>query len=152
LDIWQKTLGVILSDPWKFFLGTGSGTQLYWTRFEAQGHYFSAHNAYLTIWLETGIFGLLSFIGLFYVLFSKSLKTITHNENKAYRSIIFAMLGIVPVWLIQCGFSSIFLDHASRAFILVLIALGANTLCAESNALESPEYSLNIQLANNPYR
>ena len=73
-DIWQRTLDVIFRDPINFFFGTGSGTHLYWTQHESRGHYYSPHNAYLMIWLETGTFGFLSFVSIFFILVVRSLK------------------------------------------------------------------------------
>lgn len=132
LDIWQRTLDVILRDPINFFIGTGSGTNLYWTQYEAQGHYYSPHNAYLMIWLETGVFGFLSFVAIFFILFVRSLKTYLHGGGGGSKSIVFAILGIIPGLLVMFCFDSSFADHSSKALILVFVALGANAnrLCS----------------------
>jgi len=125
LDIWETTLDVIFRDPINFFFGTGSGTSLYWTQYEAHGHYFSPHNFYLMIWLETGVFGFLSFVSIFFILFVRCLKAYLHGGEGKYKLIVFAMLGIIPGLLVQFCFSSAAIDLSQKALILMFVALGA---------------------------
>lgn len=136
LDIWQKTLDVIFRDPITFFLGTGSGTHLYWTQYEARGHYYSPHNAYLMIWLETGVFGLLSFFSIFVILFLRSAKTYMHWGDGKYKLIVFATLGIIPGLLVQFCFSSAAIDLSQKALILISVALGAQAIKSYSGVRE----------------
>jgi O-antigen ligase len=126
VDIWEIALKVILNDPINFFFGTGSGTSLYWTQIEVKGHYFTPHNSYLSIWLETGLLGLLSFLLILFILFIRSLKTYLRGGGEKTKSIVFAMLGIVPGLLVLFCFSSTAMEHSSQALILVFVAFGAS--------------------------
>jgi len=126
LDIWQRSLEVIFHDPINFFFGTGSGTNLYWTQFESRGHYYSPHSTYLMVWLETGVFGLMSFVSIFIILFVRCFKTHLRGGEEQYKCIIYALLGIIPGLLVLFCFSNNALEHSSQALILVIVALGAS--------------------------
>ncbi len=126
LDIWERTLKVIFRDPITFAFGTGSGTHLYWTQYEARGHYYSPHNSYLMIWLETGLIGVLSFVSIFVLLLVRSLKTCLHGREEKYQSLALGMLGIIPGLLIQLCFSATAAELSQKALILTFVALGAS--------------------------
>jgi O-antigen ligase len=60
-DRWSMALQGIRSEPW---LGQGFGQELvYLTRIGSEGR---AHDAYLAVWLELGVGGLLLFVGMIY--------------------------------------------------------------------------------------
>jgi O-antigen ligase len=72
LDYWKETLKIIAYAPLK---GIGPGNfNLAASRY--------AHNSYLQLWAETGIFGLITFLWLIGTVFSKSLKALRESTQK----------------------------------------------------------------------
>lgn len=91
LELWSKTWNMIAENP---VLGVGAGHWRiafpkqglgeFWPRVQkGEVHYQRAHNDYLEIWAETGILGLLCFLGLLLVAgwsFIRQLRTSAENE------------------------------------------------------------------------
>jgi len=79
--------------------GKGLGTFMdYFSQYATIPGVYYAHNCYLQIWAESGIFSLLSFLGFLGILLSKGIKIFKKNQN-------FILLGLI------CGISG-FLIHS----------------------------------------
>ncbi len=72
LNYWQESLAIIKAHP---FAGVGLGN------FSLQNSLY-AHNSYLQIWAEMGIFGLFSFIWIALLVFKTCFKNITLVSDK----------------------------------------------------------------------
>lgn len=72
LAYWQETIQLIKSHP---FIGIGPGN------FDLP-HSRYAHNSYLQLWAETGIFGLLAFIWLIFSIIKSSLQSLKGSPSK----------------------------------------------------------------------
>ena len=79
LRIWQATLSMVKENP---FLGKGIGTFMdYFSKRAPNLLIQYAHNCFLQIWAETGIFSLLSFLAFVSVLLSKGIATFKKTNN-----------------------------------------------------------------------
>lgn len=88
LNYWRETLGIIITHPW---VGVGLGNfNLEMSRF--------AHNSYLQIWAEMGIFGLISFVWIVYVVFKTCLKNLAQS---LYRNQLAGLFAASAVFLIH---------------------------------------------------
>ena len=86
LMMWQAALGMIRDRP---FLGHGLNTFMsnylrYWVGGEQQPRY--AHNCYLQIAAETGIIGLMMFLGLLYAFFARLIVRLRSTTPQATTS------------------------------------------------------------------
>lgn len=64
------------------FLGKGVGTYMdYFTRYSSLDSAWYAHNSYMQIWAETGIFSLLSFLAFLTILLVKGIKSANKNKD-----------------------------------------------------------------------
>ena len=90
--IWKGTFSMIKEHP---FLGMGLGTYMdYFRPFVKKGLIQYAHNCYLQIWAETGIFALISFILFIGSIFYKGIKAFKiKNSNFALLGFICALFG-----------------------------------------------------------
>ena len=71
LNYWQKTLEIICAHPFK---GTTIGNfSLSESRF--------AHNSYLQLWAEAGLFAFLSYLGIVFVFFKKGVAAIRRHPD-----------------------------------------------------------------------
>lgn len=85
-QFWEK--GIAAGKPF-LVRGYGAGTFLEFAEREINSS-FEAHNDFLKISIEIGIFGLAAFIGFFIALFSSSIRS--YSQNKTRERYIFAML------------------------------------------------------------
>ena len=98
---WREVFGIFLSRP---LLGHGLGTTRYYA-FEAYGTMKEAHNLYLGLAVELGILGLISFLGILYVLFKETIWVYCNSRDgyfKTLSSSYLALLFILSV-LVLCG-------------------------------------------------
>lgn len=91
--IWQGAWGMIKAHP---FLGNGIGT--FMDRFgqftKGIGVQY-AHNCYLQIWAETGIWALLSFIGFLFLLLSRGIEAFRRSHNYLILGVLCAIFGFL---------------------------------------------------------
>lgn len=83
--LWKAAIDMIKENP---FLGKGIGTFMDYCPKYAPNQYQYAHNCYLQIWAETGIFSLISFLGFLVFLLSSGIKTFLKNKS-------FLLLGLI---------------------------------------------------------
>jgi O-antigen ligase len=75
-DIWKLAMQMISENP---FLGKGIGTFMDYASAYSAGKYIRyAHNSYLQIWAETGLFALMSFLIFVFSLFREAIR-ISHK-------------------------------------------------------------------------
>jgi O-antigen ligase len=87
LDRWQITFQAIQKDP---FLGQGFGQELdYLTLIGSEGR---AHDAYLSVWLELGLGGLLLFLA---VIFQFARAGLSLYRNQRFRSVGALILALI---------------------------------------------------------
>lgn len=92
--IWKDTLKMIREHP---FLGIGLGTFMdYYRKYILLvGNIQYAHNCYLQIWAETGVFALLSFILFIGSILYKAIKAFNNNCNFVLLGFICALFGFL---------------------------------------------------------
>jgi putative inorganic carbon (HCO3(-)) transporter len=90
IEVWKIAITIIKENP---FIGKGIGLFMDCfskiTRLNAQ----YAHNCYLQIWVETGIFSLLSFLGFLGLLFWNGIKRFKNNKDPVLLGLICGLFG-----------------------------------------------------------
>ena len=138
---WKFTILMIKDHP---LLGSGIGTYKYNTlkyqaEFFKQGenrslypHGFAekAHNEYLQLWAEMGIFGLGIFIWLIISYFNYGLKILRKIKDEYKQAIIIGLMGVVMAVLVDGIFG--FPLHLPATTILFWMALGLTVAFGES--------------------
>jgi O-antigen ligase len=108
LSYWREALILIKAHP---FIGMGPGN------FNLENSRF-AHNSYLQIWAEMGIFGLFSLIGLIGVIFKSCLRDL---KQSLYKRQIAGLLAASAVFLIHNFLDfTFFLPEVSLIWWLIL--------------------------------
>lgn len=85
LILWKAAFRMIKDNP---LLGKGIGTFMDYCPIYAPSNYQYAHNCYLQIWAETGIFSLISFLAFLYLLLSNAIKAFRKTGD-------FLLLGLI---------------------------------------------------------
>jgi len=135
LDIWWDSLKMIKEKP---LLGHGINTymrvfQNYQRKFEGLHPYNPtyAHNCYLQLTAETGVIGLLGFLGILMTLFCKSFEKIKHilEKNANMMGLFLGMLSGIVAFLVHSFFDNNFYSLQLSVYLWVMIgmlgALGA---------------------------
>ncbi|MGI6629226.1 MAG: O-antigen ligase family protein [Bacillota bacterium] len=96
LAFWRVAWNMIQAHP---FTGLGLGTyHVAYNSFRTDDKWWSmfAHNNYLQIWAETGIFALVSFVLFFFIFYLLALKEIKSvHQNGLYRGLLAACLAFL---------------------------------------------------------
>lgn len=122
ITIWKGTFGMIREHP---FLGMGLGTYMdYFQKYVIKAFIQYAHNCYLQIWAESGIFSLLSFILFTGSIFYRGIRSLRFGASDD-----FILLGFV------CAFSGtlvhLFFDnHLYSLQLSFLFWFMAGLICA----------------------
>lgn len=97
ISYWKETVNIIRKDP---LTGTGIGDfTLKDTR--------SAHNSYLQVWAETGLLGIISWLGIIFLFIRKGLGELRYKKVIYYRSgILSSGVAFILHNLIDFGFFS----------------------------------------------
>ncbi|MCX5704012.1 MAG: O-antigen ligase family protein [Candidatus Omnitrophica bacterium] len=91
--VWRSALSMIKENP---FLGKGIGTFMDWFSKRVPNLYTQyAHNCFLQIWAEAGIFSLLSFLAFVSVLLSKGIATFKKTNNYMLLGIVCGIFGFL---------------------------------------------------------
>ena len=119
---WQAALGMILDHPW---LGVGFGN--YGAAYEQYrtlrwanplGH---AHNYYLNIFAETGILGLLAYLGVWVSIVVQALRATGRRHAPALRWMAIGLLGAVAHLSVHHLFDNL---YVANTFLLIGAYLG----------------------------
>lgn len=128
--IWKAAFGMIKEH---IFLGKGIGTfmdhflRYVDTRVITVAQY--AHNCYLQIWAESGLFSLLSFLGFLAALFASGIKYFKKSQNYILLGFICALLGFCAHSFFDTHFYSLqlaFLFWTTAGLVAALIRLEIN--------------------------
>ena len=100
-NLTKGTLQMIFTNPKTFFVGTGIGTFAYnFAEFKPEGLNYSSewnlvfnkpHNYYLEIWVETGIFALLAYLGIIFTIYWNAQKSPTKNNKQTTKLVLPAL-------------------------------------------------------------
>ena len=91
--VWQSSLRMIKENP---FLGKGVNTFM-----DYYGQYYSlrnatyAHNCYLQMWVETGIFSLVSFLIFLFIIFKKAIISFKRKNSYLLLGVISGVFGFL---------------------------------------------------------
>lgn len=105
----KLSLGMFKANP---LIGAGLGTYMYnFDRFNVNKDYYRdgpryAHNCYLQMLAEIGIFGLGVFLWIIVALFLKSMTILKKNSDYIYRSILIGLLGGLLAYLVHSAFDT----------------------------------------------
>lgn len=138
IEIWQ-TVAPIIKDYWLTGLGLGNETLLRVSKnyyvFVSKGSIPShSHNLYLQIWIETGIFGITSFLAFILTTVKKSIKSIVRPGDVMVRNMLIAGLASMTGLLANGMIEYVWFDRRVMLFfwavvgiILSAIAIGTKT-------------------------
>jgi len=115
--IWEYATLLIKARPF-FGYGMGSFMGLF-SQLNKSISPTYAHNCYLQMLVESGLFGLLSFLAIVFVFFKTTLKTVIKNND-------FLLLGVssgILVFLIHAGFDTHFYSMQLSDFFWIILGL-----------------------------
>ena len=130
-NMWQAALGMIRDRP---ILGHGVNTFMsnyldYWVGGERQPRY--AHNCYLQVAAETGIVGLVTFVGLLGLIFARWLSALRRGARSDDRLALAGFAAGLLAFVLQAGIDTNFysLRQAALFWILAGLATGLSDRC-----------------------
>jgi O-antigen ligase len=103
--LWQNTWDWIMANPIQFFGYGLASFKHYVALFDARAVSVGAHNTFLQIFFEMGIFGLLAFTWLFVALFTKLKKGFSFDKAGSIIMMAFALSFLV------CSYADNMLDY-----------------------------------------
>ncbi|BBJ00629.1 O-antigen biosynthesis protein [Ferrigenium kumadai] len=117
LDFYYNTLHIVQQHP-LFGVGTGGFPEAYAQQTQGKDvmKIRNPHNEYLMIAAQTGVFGLLLLLHLFYAQWRNAPGLDTPFERDAAR-------GLVLAYMVNCLFNSALLDHADGLFFAFMTAV-----------------------------
>jgi O-antigen ligase len=124
--IWQAAVKMVQDRPW---FGQGVNTFManylsYWVGGERQPRY--AHNCYLQVAAETGIVGLLTFVGLLNAIMGRLLARPPPSARGSDRGLVIGYTTGLIAFLVQAALDTNFyaLRHAVLFWVLAGVAIG----------------------------
>lgn len=145
-EIWQ-TVAPIIKDYWLTGLGLGNETLLRVSKnyysFVVKGSIPShSHNLYLQIWVETGIFGITSFLAFILTTFKKSIKSIVRPRDEGIKNVLIAGLASLTGILANGMIEYVWFDRRVMLFFwaavgIILAALVIQTKADHTEGLEA---------------
>ncbi len=146
IEIWQ-TVAPIIKDYWLTGLGLGNETLLRVSKnyysFVVKGSIPShSHNLYLQIWVETGIFGITSFLAFILTTVKKSIKSIVRPVDQGIKNVLIAGLASLTGILANGMIEYVWFDRRVMLFFwaavgIILAALAIQTKADHTNDLEA---------------
>lgn len=121
IEIWKDTLESIKKHP---ILGVGieNFSIVLDQDVSASKKGASAHNIYLNVWAEMGIFGLIIFLLIFYEIWKTSYEIYKGNNEKLFK-IFAAAFGIYLVWVASYGLFDVVLFN-DKVLMMFMVAVG----------------------------
>ena len=128
-DLWQTGWNMFIDRP---LLGQGLGTYMdNYEKFRQEPTYrppgkpgiWYAHNSYLQMLAETGIFGTLPFLIIIFILFNKSLNIVIRYKNGYLSSLLLGVSTGLSAYLVQIFFDSTFYSLTSCMLFWYVLAV-----------------------------
>jgi len=117
-EIWRSTWIMIKENP---FLGKGIGTYMdYLSKYSPSLGAQYAHNSFLQIWAETGIFSLLSFLCFIFTLVWQGIKAFKITHNYLLLGILSSLFGFLTHSFFDNHFYSLQLSMLFWVFLGIL--------------------------------
>ncbi|HEX2946773.1 MAG TPA: O-antigen ligase family protein [Clostridia bacterium] len=137
IDVWQTVIP-ILKDYWVTGLGLGNDTLLrvvknYYIFVDKGSLPSHSHNLYLQLWLETGITGILAFLGFILTTVKKSIRTLVHTGDKFIRNTLIAGLASLTGILANGMIEYVWFDRRVMLFFWVSAGVILATLYLQLN-------------------
>lgn len=123
--IWKGAIRMIQDNP---FLGKGVGTFMDYLSKYATLNARYAHNCYLQLWAETGIFSLLGFLGFLYLLLYGGIKYFKKEKDVLFLGILCGIFG----FLVHSFFDNQF--YSLQQSVLFWVMAGIVSSMARSGA------------------
>lgn len=146
IEIW-KTVAPIIKDYWLTGLGLGNETLLRVSKnyysFVVKGSIPShSHNLYLQIWVETGIFGITSFLAFILTTVKKSIKSIVSPGDDGIKNVLVAGLASLAGILANGMIEYVWFDRRVMLFFwaavgIILAAMVIRTTADNTNDTEA---------------
>lgn len=121
--IWEQIIPMI-KDFW--VTGIGLGPDIFikvMQRYPMLKKAVHAHNIFLQIWIETGIIGLFSFIGIQIYLLKESIYMIKEKDNKTTNNYIIAAISAIMGFLTIGLVEYVWHDHRVMLFYFMVVGL-----------------------------
>lgn len=140
--IWQSGWRMFMSRPW---VGLGIGTFMFnFNKFAIEGYPNTvpyAHNCYLQIASEIGIFGLISFLAILFIFFYRGAKALLSKGTRTFNwYMLLASLAAALGYSAQMSVDTIFYNLDLGALFWLMLGIGIvslKNLEVESRELES---------------
>ena len=134
LYIWQSTIAMIKENP---FLGKGLGTFMdYFPKYAKWGEIYYAHNCYLQIWAESGIFALAAFLCFAGLILCRAGRTSFRNRHKDLGLVLGGFAAGLFGFLVHSFFDTHLYSIQLKALFWVMLGLmqaTASVLCAKED-------------------
>ena len=115
-DRWDMAMGAIRSNP---LLGQGFGQE--WTYLSNMGSEGRAHNAYMTVWIELGLGGLVLLLAATYQFISTAASLYKDSESKMCGALLLALA--VTICMDSFGSSTLYWEKLPTIALSIGIAL-----------------------------
>ncbi len=121
IEIWRETLASIEKHP-MFGVGIGNFTSVIGKNISAAKKGASAHNLFLDIFAETGIFGLIAFLAIFCEIFKTAFLIYKNSADKSYG--FFALsAGIYLFWILGYALFDVVLFN-DKVLLFFMLSVG----------------------------
>ncbi|MDI6758489.1 MAG: O-antigen ligase family protein [Candidatus Omnitrophota bacterium] len=126
--IWQSAFKMIQENP---FLGKGVGTfmNLFSKYMSMPLQIQYAHNSFLQVWAETGIFSLLSFLSFLVVVLSKGVQTFREKQDPLLLGLVCGVFGFLIHSFFDTQLYSLQLSVLFWAMLGLIAALNRASVC-----------------------
>ncbi len=128
MHLWRETVEHFFSKP---FFGHGLGS-FYNLSFLSLGYYAQAHNDYLRLALETGIFGLGIYLVLFFSLIKESLNVYKRLRTSYFKAVALGFISICMAYLFISMCDNLLRATVVQIYFWTLAAVTFNLIKAEN--------------------
>ncbi len=128
---WYPAWRMVIENP---FLGKGIGTFMdYFAKYQPSINVSYAHNCYLQIWAEVGIFGLLSFLWFIFLVVTRGVKAYLLNKDGLLLGLVCGFCGFLFLILFDTHLYSLQLSVFFWFITGVIVALTNNAIRPKDN-------------------